>query len=163
MPSSNHEMLSKQSRFGVGQVVLAGCIAVVMAGLIAYPNVGLALHHPFVQPSPSVQTLHRQSMTNERPMPMCNSTISAQELNKISITVSDVLRQINSFEELEAWFQAQSGVVSTNSPDYLIKTAPPRKELVVQFRLEDGSTVTKVFAIVLYPDRTLDLADVYDP
>ena len=94
---------------------------------------------------------------------MCNSTISAQELNKISITVSDVLRQINSFEELEAWFQAQSGVVSTNSPDYLIKTAPPRKELVVQFRLEDGSTVTKVFAIVLYPDRTLDLADVYDP
>ncbi|MFM7450411.1 MAG: hypothetical protein ACKO24_17660 [Leptolyngbyaceae cyanobacterium] len=94
---------------------------------------------------------------------MDNSTISAQELETVLETLPDVVRRLSSFEELVTWFQAQPCVAAINSPNYLIKTAPPRRELFVQFRMDDGSTVMRAIAVILYPDQTFDLADIYEP
>lgn len=94
---------------------------------------------------------------------MSTSTISAQELAKLSETLSSVVSRMGSFEELVAWFQAQPYVVSLHPSDYLVKTAPPRRELFVQFRMEDGSEVMRAIVIVLYPNGSFGLADVYEP
>ncbi|HEY9660100.1 MAG TPA: hypothetical protein V6C65_16705 [Allocoleopsis sp.] len=94
---------------------------------------------------------------------MSNSTISAQELQRISETLPEVLHQLDSFEQLVSWFQAKPYVASVRAPDYLIKTAPPRRELFVQFQMADGSTVMRVITIILYPNQTLGLADIHEP
>ncbi|HEY9753309.1 MAG TPA: hypothetical protein V6C46_10180 [Coleofasciculaceae cyanobacterium] len=94
---------------------------------------------------------------------MCNPTISAQELETLLETLPDVVHCLSSFEELVTWFQSQPCVASIDSPNYLIKTAPPRRELFAQFRMDDGSTVMRAIAVILYPDQTFDLADIYEP
>ncbi|WP_416669838.1 hypothetical protein [Egbenema bharatensis] len=94
---------------------------------------------------------------------MGNATLSAQELAKLSKTLPEVLRRMDSVEKLEAWFRSQPYVAAVDSPDYLIKTAPPRKELFVQFKMNDGSRVMRAIVVTLYPDQTFSLADIYEP
>jgi len=94
---------------------------------------------------------------------MCGDTISAKELAKLTETLADVMQQIRSLEELEDWLRSQHCVESVKTADYLIKTEPPQKELLVTFKMDDGSTLTKVIDIILYPDQTLGLGGLHEP
>ncbi|MCE8429690.1 MAG: hypothetical protein J5U19_15065, partial [Candidatus Methanoperedens sp.] len=59
--------------------------------------------------------------------------------------------------------RSQHYIKSIRTADYLIKTNPPRKELLVTFKMDNGSTVTKVIDIILYPNQTFGLAEVHEP
>jgi hypothetical protein len=94
---------------------------------------------------------------------MCDSSISAKGLEMFTKTLSDVLRRVDSLESLESWLKSQPCVVSVSTADHLIKTEPPRKEVSVTFKMDDGSTVTNVIDVILYPDQTFGLAGVHEP
>lgn len=49
-----------------------------------------------------------------------------------------------SLEEIEAWLTSQPAAVSVRLADYLLKSNPPQRDFVVEFRTADDSTVTKV-------------------
>ena len=93
---------------------------------------------------------------------MCDSSISADILEKFAQTLSDILRRIDSLENFENWLKSQPCVVSVSTADHLIKTEPPRKEVSVIFKMDDGSTFTKVVDVILYPDQTFGLAGVHE-
>jgi hypothetical protein len=94
---------------------------------------------------------------------MCGDTISIKELAELTETLADVIQHIGSLEELEEWLRSQHCVDSVRTADYLIKTEPPQKELLVTFKMHDGSTVTKAIDIILYPDKALGLGGVHEP
>jgi len=98
-----------------------------------------------------------------RSIAMYGETISAEELATLADTMSTVVLRIASLEELEGWLRSQRCVESIGTSDYLIKTEPPRKEMLVTFKMDDGSSVTKVVDITLYPDESFGLAGLHDP
>ena len=107
--------------------------------------------------------LDSQSTTGGKISIMGDDTISAKDLAKLIETLADIIQQTGSLEELEGWLRSQHYIKSIRTADYLIKTNPPRKELLVTFKMDNGSTVTKVIDITLYPNQTLGLAEVHEP
>ncbi len=93
---------------------------------------------------------------------MNSDTISAYDLVNFSDILADIMRKVSSLEELEGWFNSQKYVESVKVTDYLVKTEPPQKELLVTFKMDDGSTVTRVIDIILYPDQTLALSGIHE-
>jgi hypothetical protein len=113
------------------------------------------------QPTPSGPEL--PSTAGGRSSTMCGDTISAEGLEELTGTLADVLDGIRSPEEFERWLKSQPCVESVRTGNYLVKTEPPRMELSVVFKMDDGSTITKVIDIILYRDGTLGLGEVHEP
>lgn len=52
-----------------------------------------------------------------------------------------------SLDEIETWLRSQQGVKSVQLADYLMKSNPPQREFLVEFGMQDGSTVKKIINI----------------
>ena len=113
------------------------------------------------EPTPSEPEL--QSTAEGRSSAMCGDTISPEDLAELRGPLADIVQRMGSLEELEDWLRSQHCVESVRTADYLIKTEPPQKELLVTFKMDDSSTVTKVVDIILYRDQTLGLGKVHEP
>lgn len=94
---------------------------------------------------------------------MCGDTISAKDLAKLGKSLANVMQQTKSLEELENWLRSQRFVKSVRLSNYIIKTEPPQKELLVVFKMDDGSSITKVIDVKLHHDQILELAGFHDP
>jgi len=140
-------------------LTLAFCTLTVVLLLTACSAV--EMKRPIEQPSPS--GLEPRSTAGGRSSTMCGDTISAEDLAELTETLADVIQGIGSLEELEGWLSSQHCVESVRTGDYLIKTEPPQKELLVIFKMDDGSTVTKVIDVILYRDQTLGLGGLHEP
>ena len=92
---------------------------------------------------------------------MCDSSISAKGLEKFTKTLRDKLSVIDTLDTLESWLNSQPCVLSVITADHLIKTEPPQREVSVTFKMDDGSTVTNVFDVIIFPNQTLGLAGVH--
>lgn len=93
---------------------------------------------------------------------MAQDVISTEDLTKLMETLGETVKQSRSFEELETFFKSQHYVKSVKATDYLIKTNPPKKELQVTFKLNNGSSITKMIDITLYPDKSIGLASIHE-
>lgn len=52
-----------------------------------------------------------------------------------------------SLDEIEAWLKSQQYVKSVQLSNYLLKSYPPQRDFIVEFVMEDGSTVKKIVSI----------------
>lgn len=75
---------------------------------------------------------------------MSPSTVNFQVFEKKMASVIDNAR---SLEEIEAWLRSQQGVKSVQLADYLMKSNPPQRNFLVEFSIQDGSTVKKIINI----------------
>jgi ribosomal protein L16 Arg81 hydroxylase len=73
-----------------------------------------------------------------------NSVITFDEIERILPSIID---QVTSIEELDTWLKSQECVQSVKLRDFLIKTNPPQREFVVEFKNSNGSTITRVIKI----------------
>ena len=92
-----------------------------------------------------------------------DNSISVKGLAQFTDSLPRVVQEIGSLGELEKWLRSQRGVQSISTSDYLVKTEPPLRELTVSFKLDDGSTVTRVMDIRIRRDGHLELAEVHEP
>lgn len=60
-----------------------------------------------------------------------------------------------SLREIEAWLRAQQQVKSVEVADYLLKSNPPQREIIVVVDTLEGATATKVINIFQMPDGKL--------
>lgn len=58
-----------------------------------------------------------------------------------------------SLAEIEAWLRSQPGVAGVQLADYLLKSNPPQREFVLEFRGEDGTAVKRIVNIFDLGDR----------
>ena len=49
-----------------------------------------------------------------------------------------------SLGEIETWLKSQQRVKSVQLAKYLLKSNPPQRDFIVEFEMEDGSTVKKI-------------------
>ena len=72
------------------------------------------------------------------------STVDFAVLEK---TLASVIDSARSLEEIEAWLRSQQYVESVQLADYLLKSNPPQRDLIVEFSTEDGSIIRKIVNI----------------
>ncbi len=94
---------------------------------------------------------------------MCKDTISSTDLERFPDHLKDIIHRMKSLDDLEHWFRSQACIDSISTAPYVIETAPPQKEFSVVFKMDDGSKVTKIVDIILYPNQAVGLAGMYDP
>lgn len=76
--------------------------------------------------------------------------------------LESLVKKCNSLEELENCLKKQNFIENVSISDYLIKTAPPMKELFVVLKMPDGSKKTKVVDLKVYPEKRIEIAGIHD-
>jgi hypothetical protein len=89
-------------------------------------------------------------------------TLSTEDLEQFIQTLNDVVKKNKSLIELENWLTSLPYVQSVKTQEYLVKVHPPLKELVVTFKMNDESTITKVIDVVVHQDQSLSFERVHD-
>ena len=92
---------------------------------------------------------------------MDDDTVSTNDLKKFETKFGCIIKGMKSLDDIEDWLRSKPYIVSVKTAGYLIKTEPPKKELVVTFRFDNSSTVTKVIDITLYPDQTFSMSGMH--
>ena len=92
---------------------------------------------------------------------MDDDTVSTNDLKIFVTEFGRVIEETKSLDDIEDWLRSQPYIVSVKTASYLIKTEPPKKELIVTFRFDSSSTVTKVIDITVYPDQTFSMSGMH--
>ena len=78
---------------------------------------------------------------------MCDESRSTVDFEALEKTLAIVIDSARSLDEIEAWLKSQQGVKSVQLAGYLLKSNPPQRDFILEFRMEDGSTVKKIVNI----------------
>ena len=78
---------------------------------------------------------------------MCGESPSTVNFDALEKTLTTVIDSARSLDEIEAWLKSQRCVKLVHLADYLLKSNPPQRDFIMEFRMEDGSTVKKIVNI----------------
>jgi len=78
---------------------------------------------------------------------MCAESLSTLDFVALEKTLATAIDSAQSLHEIEAWLKSLRCVKSVQLADYLLKSNPPQRDFVMEFRMEDGSTVKKIVNI----------------
>jgi hypothetical protein len=78
---------------------------------------------------------------------MCAESFSTVDIESFDKALSILIDSAQTLGEIEAWLKSQQYVQSVQLADYLLKSNPPQRDFVVEFRMQDGSTVKKIVNI----------------
>lgn len=78
---------------------------------------------------------------------MCAESLSAVDFDVLDKTLATAIDSARSLDEIEAWLKSQPCVKSVQLADYVLKSNPPQRDFIVEFSLQDESTVTKIVNI----------------
>jgi hypothetical protein len=78
---------------------------------------------------------------------MCPESFLALDLEVFQQNLAAVVDSARSLDEIQAWLNSQQSIESVRLGDYLLKSNPPQRDLIVQFKAVDGSIVNKVATI----------------
>ena len=74
---------------------------------------------------------------------MCTESLSTVHLEAFQETLAAAIASARSLDEIEAWLKSQQCVKSVQLAGYLLKSNPPQRDFIVEFKTADGSTVKK--------------------
>jgi hypothetical protein len=74
-----------------------------------------------------------------------------------------VVEQVSSLEELENWLRSQECIQAVRLEAFLLKTNPPQREFIVEFKSNRDSTITKVIDIFVLGNGRFSLSKLRDP
>jgi hypothetical protein len=80
---------------------------------------------------------------------------SMKDSNEIEKNLPVIVAQVSSLEELDTWLKSQECIQSVRLENFLIKTNPPQREFIVEFKSKNGSTITKAIDIFVLGDERL--------
>ena len=78
---------------------------------------------------------------------MCTESLSTVHLEAFQETLAAAIASARSLDEIEAWLKSQQCVKSVQLAGYLLKSNPPQRDFIVEFKTADGSTVKKIVNI----------------
>lgn len=78
---------------------------------------------------------------------MCGESLSTVDFEAPEKTLATVINSAQSLDEIEAWLKSRQCVKSVQLAGYLLKSNPPQRDFIIEFRMEDGSTVKKIVNI----------------
>jgi hypothetical protein len=78
---------------------------------------------------------------------MCPESLSTADLEAFQETLAAAITSARSLDEIEAWLKSQQCVESVQVAGYLLKSNPPQRDFIVEFKTVNGSTVKKIVNI----------------
>ena len=95
-------------------------------------------------------------------MAACEEGLTEDELDSLRGMMPAVLENIRSLEEFERWLRSQRCVTSVETANYLVKTEPPAKEIIIAFKMRDGTTVTKIIDVIMQSNDRFRVGGFHD-
>ena len=93
---------------------------------------------------------------------LCAAPIVADDFAKMEPLLTSKISSATSLDDVLRWLKSQACVQSVLLTDYLIKTEPPRRELLVDFKMRDGSVSHKALDVAVLADGQLRFAGIHD-
>ena len=62
-------------------------------------------------------------------------------------TLGAVICKLRSLDQIEEWLKSQQCVKSVQLADYILKSNPPQRDFIVEFLMQDGSTIMKIINV----------------
>ena len=78
---------------------------------------------------------------------MCPESLSTVHLEAFQETLTAAIASARSLDEIKAWLKSQQCVKSVQLAGYLLKSNPPQRDFIVEFKTADGPTVKKIVNI----------------
>jgi hypothetical protein len=78
---------------------------------------------------------------------MCSESLSTVDFEALEKTLATAIDSARSLDEIETWLKSQQCIKLVQLADYLLKSNPPQRDFIVEFSMQDGSTVTKIVNI----------------
>jgi hypothetical protein len=94
---------------------------------------------------------------------MCAESCSTVDFEVLEKTLADAIGSARSLDEIEAWLKLQQCVKSVQLAGYLLKSNPPQRDFIVEFSMQDGSTVTKIVNIFDLGNQRFQFHGLRDP
>jgi hypothetical protein len=89
-------------------------------------------------------------------------SLSPVDFKVFEKNAASAIDSAESLDEIEAWIRSQQGVKSVQLADYLMKSNPPQREFIVEFNMQDGSTVKKIVNIFDLGNRQFKFHELRD-
>jgi hypothetical protein len=93
---------------------------------------------------------------------ICGGSTLASDFSEVEKVLPIVVEQASSLEELDTWLKSQDCIQSVRLEDFLIKTNPPQREFVVEFRNNRNSMITKVIDVFVLTNGRFSLSELRD-
>lgn len=93
---------------------------------------------------------------------LCGDTIGSYDLQQIRDKLITTIPTLHSIADLESWLNAQPCTAAVQVGQYLLKTNPPRREILVAFRQHDGSVLQQIIVIDEIDPLTLQFHEMRD-
>ncbi len=93
---------------------------------------------------------------------MCNEPFSAVDFGALQKALAAAISRARSLNEIEAWLKSQKCVKSVRLGKNIMKSNPPQRDFIVEFEMEDGSTVKKVVNIFDKGDQKFQFRKLRD-
>ena len=110
----------------------------------------------------SISSTRHTSSSIDIGIEICGGSSLMSDFNEIEKTLPVLVEQISSLEELDIWLKSQECIQGVSLQDFLIKTNPPQRKFIVEFKSSNGSTVTKVINIFVLGDGRLQFNNLHD-
>jgi hypothetical protein len=87
---------------------------------------------------------------------------ASADFTALEKTLARTIDRAQSLTEIEGWLKSQPGVQSVQLADYLLKSNPPQREFIVEFKTVDSATVTKIVNIFDLGDQRFRFHTIRD-
>ena len=78
---------------------------------------------------------------------MSDESLPIVDFEALEKNLAAAISSARSLDEIEAGLKSQPGVISVQLADYLLKSNPPQRDFIVEFRTANNSTTKKIVNI----------------
>lgn len=79
--------------------------------------------------------------------------LSAAGLENFERSLANAVDSARSLEQIDSWLKSQQFVRSVHQTDYLLKSNPPQRDIIIELEMADGSTSRKVVNVFSLGDE----------
>ena len=87
---------------------------------------------------------------------------SPSDLKALEEELAEVVARAHSLEEIAAWLRSQPDVESVELASYLLKSNPPQRNFIVEFRTNNDSSIKKIVNIIHLDDGSFQFKQLRD-
>jgi hypothetical protein len=93
---------------------------------------------------------------------MGDESFSTVDFEALERTLATVIDSARSLDEIETWLKSQQYVKSVQLAGYLLKSNPPQRDFIVEFKTAGGSTIKKIVNIFDLGDQRFRFHNLRD-
>jgi hypothetical protein len=93
---------------------------------------------------------------------MAGSAHSNNDIGEFERALPSVANNAHSLDEIEAWIRAHRCVKRVALADYLLKSNPPQRDLIIECGTKDGTVIKKILNIYVLSDQKFQFNSLRD-